>query len=61
MSARCRNCGRSNRSRGRRPAYGSHHYRRRHRTVFSQLGFWGWVCLVLAAVWVLSDLGVIGS
>jgi hypothetical protein len=29
--------------------------------VFSQLGFWGWLCIVLAVVWVLSDLGVIGS
>lgn len=52
MSGRCRNCGRS----------GSRRHpvrRRRHRTVFSQLGFWGWVCIVLAVVWALSDMGVI--
>ena len=58
MSGRCRNCGgRAGRRAPRRAPYG----RRRHRTVFSQLGFWGWLCIVLAVVWALSDLGVIGS
>jgi hypothetical protein len=56
MSGRCRNCGgTSARRRASRQPY------RRQRTVFGQMGFWGWLCVVLAVVWVLSDLGVIGS
>jgi len=54
MSTRCRNCGR--RGSRRHPVR-----RRRHRTVFSQLGFWGWVILVLAVVWLADYTGVIGS
>lgn len=58
MSGRCRNCGRSTRSthRGHRRTY-----RRRHRTVFSQMGFWGWVVVAIVVLWALSDMGVIGS
>lgn len=52
MSGRCRSCGR-NGSR-RHPVR-----RRRHRTVFNEGRFWMWVTLVLALVWVLSDMGVI--
>lgn len=59
MSGRCRNCG-GQWTRSARPRRAPYR-RRRRRTVFSQLGFWGWLCIVLAVVWVLSDLGVIGS
>lgn len=65
MSGRCRNCGgtwtRSARRSPRRAPQGRRSYRRRQRTVFGQGQFWMWLCLVLAVVWVLSDLGVIGS
>jgi hypothetical protein len=40
MSHRCRNCGRNS--------------RRRHRTVFSQGGFWTLVGIVLGLVWLYA-------
>ncbi len=56
MSSRCRNCGR-----GYRSSHGRRHYRRHRRTVFSEGRFWMWMVLAVAVLWVLSDLGVIGS
>lgn len=59
MSGRCRNCGRRY-TRSTR-TYRRHGHGRRHRTVFSQIGFWGWVVILLAVVWLADYAGVIGS
>ena len=56
MARRCRGCGRSYT----RSTHGRRHYRR-HRTVFREGTFWMLLAVAVGVLWVLSDLGVIGS